>query len=130
MTSGAAAEKTRQYLLPETLVETSGEGAALELGALAGKPVLLVVRISEVIEQESLHVAIWGSADGADWGSAPLFWFPQEFYRGVRPAALDLSQRPEVKFLQARWEVNRWGRGSPRPRFKFSVEVSELESGK
>lgn len=127
MNSTTAAQKIRQCLMPETLVETPGESPAFELGELAVKPLLLVLRISEIIEQESLHVAIWGSADGQDWGAAPLFWFPQEFYRGVRPAALDLSQRPEIKFLQARWEVNRWGRGTPRPHFKFSVELGELE---
>ncbi len=122
-------QKTRQDLLPETVVDAPGQGPAFELGELTAKPLLLVLRISEIIEQESLHVAVWGSADGTDWGDAPLFWFPQEFYRVVRPAALDLGQRPEVKFLQARWEVNRWGRGSPRPHFKFSLEVRELESG-
>ena len=41
----------------------------------------------------------------------------------------DLSQRQEVKFLQGRWEANRWGRGYPRPYFKFSLEIQELPSG-
>jgi hypothetical protein len=37
-----------------------------------------------------------------------------------------LSQRPELRFLQARWEVRRWGRGYPRAYFKIAVEVQEL----
>lgn len=96
---------------------------------MAGKPLLLILRVSEVIEQESLHISVWGSPDGSDWGAKALFWFPERFYRGVTPAALDLRQRPELKSLQARWEVNRWGRGYPRPYFKFGVEIQELPPG-
>lgn len=115
------------YLVPpETEVEVPGSGAAYELGALAGRPVLLVLRVAEAIEQESLHVSVWGSADGQDWGETPLFWFPQLFYTGLKPAALNLPERPEIKFLQARWDVKRWGRGCPRPRFKFSLEIQPL----
>ncbi len=113
-------------LLPETLVEIDGEGPAYELGALEGKRVIILLGITEIIEQESLHVSVWGSADGKEWGQQALFWFPQKFYAGSAPAALDLGQLPGVKFLQARWEVNRWGRGDPRPLFKFGVEIQEL----
>ena len=73
-----------------------------------------------------MHVSIWGSADGQNWGPQALFWFPQRFYGGVTPAALDLRQRPDIKFLQARWEVNRWGRGIPRSYFKFAVEIQQV----
>jgi len=97
----------------------------MELGALAGKAVVLILLIDEVLEQESLHVSIWGSADGATWGTQALFWFPQKFHSGATPASMDLGQRPDIKFLQARWETNRWGRGIPRPRFRFSVEAQQ-----
>jgi hypothetical protein len=117
------------YLVPpEMVAETNGQGRALDLGPLAGKPLLIVLRITEIIEQESLHISIWGSGDGNDWGSQALFWFPEKFYHGATPAALDLRRKPEVKFLQARWEANRWGRGYPRPHFKFAVEVQELST--
>ena len=120
---------TVNYLVPpESVTETPGESAVLDLTALAGKPLLVVLRITDVIEQESLHVSIWGSADGKDWGKKPLFWFPQQFYKGATPAALDLQLRPEVKYLQARWGVNRWGRGYPRPHFGFAVEIQGLQS--
>lgn len=121
---GTRAE-TSTVVPPDTVAETNGKSAPFELGPLAGKLVLVVLRVSEIIEQESLHVSVWGSTDGKDWGPKALFWFPQRFYRGVTPAALDLSQRPEVKSLQARWEVNRFGRGYPVPYFKFSVEIEE-----
>jgi hypothetical protein len=127
MTSSISTQPTIYHLVPpETRVETDGAGPAYELGALAGKPVMIVLRITEIIEQESLHVSIWASADGKDWGQQALFWYPQKFYRGVAPAALDLGQRPDLKFLRANWEVNRWGRGDPRPLFKFGVEIQAL----
>ncbi len=116
----------KKFLVPETGTEEPGEAAALDLGDWGSKPLLLVLRVKEIIEQESLHVSVWGSVDGKDWGQKPLFLFPQVFYEGATPAALDLALRPEIKFLQARWDVNRWGRGYPRPRFAFSVEVQEL----
>jgi len=114
------------YLMPTaTTIDGSGQGAPLELGALAGKALVLLLQIDQVVEQESLHVSIWGSADGKDWGTQALFWLPQKFYSGLTPAALDLERRPDIKFLQARWEANRWGRGIPRPHFKFGIEVQE-----
>lgn len=126
MSSTAVANSSAIYLVPAgTISEGSGHGAPLELGALAAKPLLLILEIAEVLEQESLHVSIWGSADGPNWGAQAVFWFPQKFHCGVTPAALDLAQRPDIKYLQARWEANRWGRGIPRTRFKFAVEVQE-----
>jgi hypothetical protein len=120
-------QTSAKYLVhPGTVIEARGQSTAFELGALVGRPVMIVLRIEEIIEQESLHVSIWGSADGQAWGEKALFWYPQKFYRGATPAALDLSQRPEIRFLQARWETNRWGRGYPRPRFQVAIEVQEL----
>ena len=120
---------TQLQLVSETAIENRGSGAAIALGSLVEKTLLVVLRVEEIIEQESLHVSVWGSADGNNWGQKPLFWFPQIFYRSITPAALDLKQRPDVRFLQARWEVNRWGRGYPRPHFSISVNVQELSAG-
>lgn len=127
MSTNLTAKAAVGYLVePDTAVETNGEGPAFELGALAGRSLLMVLRVIDIIEQESLHVSAWGSTDGASWGESALFWYPEKFYRGVTPASLDLAQRPEIKFLRARWEVNRWGRGYPLPHFKFAVEIREL----
>ncbi|HEV2494405.1 MAG TPA: hypothetical protein VG204_15170 [Terriglobia bacterium] len=95
---------------------------------MTGKRLIVFLRLTGTIEQESLEISLWGSPDGQDWGAHPLFTFPQVFYRGTTPAALDLNQRPEVRFLQARWDANRWGRGYPRPHFEFSVEVQQFTS--
>src|SRR5262245_26503881 len=123
----ATTQSAARYIVPpDTTVEANGESASFELGPLAGKRVLVVLRINEIVEQESLHVSIWGSADGSDWGAKPLFAYPQKFYRGATPAALDLSQKPELKFLRARWDTNRWGRGYPRPYFQFGIEIEDL----
>jgi hypothetical protein len=130
MTTSETTKSGASYLVPAgTVVETAGARPAFELGSLAGKQVLILLRITDVIEQESLHVSIWGSTDGQGWGDKALFWFPQEFYCGAKPAALDLRQRPEIKFLQARWEVNRWGRGYPLPSFTFALEIEALATG-
>ncbi len=130
MSPSAASERViAQLVAPETVVETPGAGPAVELGPIAGKSFLIVLRVSEIIEQQSLQISVWGSANGKDWGAKALFLFPERFYRGVTPAALDLSLRPEIKFLQARWDVNRWGRGYPRALFKFGVEIQELAAG-
>jgi hypothetical protein len=130
MSADATTKAALYYLVPpDTVAEANGIGAPLELRALASKPLLVVLRITDIIEQEYLHVSIWGSEDGRNWGAGALFWYPEKFYGGVTPASLDLRRRPEVKFLQARWEVNRWGRGYPIPYFKFAVEIQELTQG-
>lgn len=127
MSDATTVQSASRDLVPKgTEVEESGHGEAITLGNLAGKPVLLTLHLDEAIEQESLHLSVWGSADGAGWGTQALFWFPQKFYVGVTPAVLNLGQRPDIKHLQIRWEVNRWGRGTPRPHFKFSVEMQEF----
>lgn len=116
------------YLVPQdTVVQAPGQGKPLELGARAGKSVLLVLHIADAIEQETLDVSIWGAEDGDNWGEKPLFSFPQQFYRGDTPAAVHLNLRPEINFLQARWAVNRFGRGYAQPYFRFGLEVQNLD---
>ncbi len=127
MSATPATPSAVTYMVPpETVAEANGASAPFELGSLAAKRLLMVLRITDIIEQEFLHVSIWGSEDGKNWGEKALFWYPQKFYRGVTPAALDLRQRPEIRFLQARWEADRWGRGYPLPYFKFSLEIEEV----
>jgi hypothetical protein len=123
MGSTASTSEVKFLVPPGTVTETPGSAVPLELSEWAGKPLVILLHVAGIIEQESLEVSLWGSSDGNDWGTQPLFTFQQVFYRGTTPAALDLGQRPEVRFLQARWDANRWGRGYPRPYFEFSVEV-------
>lgn len=110
-----------QLVPPDTLATKSGDGQAFEVSP--GGPRLFMVRldISKTIEQQSLELSVWGSADGASWGTMPLIKFPQRFYTGSAQMALDLTGRPEVKYIRARWELNRWGRVHPEPMFRFGV---------
>jgi len=82
--------------------------------------------ITEIVEQESLDVTIYGSADGATWDAKPISRFPQKFYRGEHPLLLDLTVTPDIKFVRAHWEVARWGRGSETPMFEFHLTIKEV----
>jgi hypothetical protein len=115
------------YLVPEkTVVTTKGDGVSADLSGATNRVFLLNLNITDIVEQESLDVSIYGSADGAAWGPKPLTTFPQKFYRGQHPLLLDLNNHKDVKFVRAHWEVGRWGRGSETPMFEFSVSLKEV----
>ena len=115
------------YLVPEdTTVVAKGDGHALDLSAVTQRVLLVVLRITEVVEQEAIDVMVLGSADGATWDPKPLLSFPQKFYRDESPMLLDLASRADVKFVKAHWEVHRWGRGPEEPRFVFDVRIREV----
>jgi hypothetical protein len=106
-----------EFLLPETTVREAGAGPEISLGNQPCKTLIVTLGITRIIEQESLDVSIQGSADGSDWGATPLVSFPQKFYCGTYQMAIDLAQHPDVKYLRAKWEVNRWGKGDSKPLF-------------
>jgi hypothetical protein len=112
-----------EFLLPETTVREAGAGPEISLGNQQGETLIFTLGITRIIEQESLDLSIWGSADGLDWGAAPLVSFPQKFYCGTYQMAIDLSQHPEVKRLRAKWQVNRWGKGDSKPLFGIYLFV-------
>lgn len=114
-----------KFIVDETVVREDGAGPAIELGPSRGKEILLTLGITRIIEQESLDVSIWGSADGSEWGAKPLIAFPQKFYCGTYTLLLNLSQHPDVCYLRGQWKVNRWGRGELRPLFGFYVFAQE-----
>ena len=114
-------------LIPENSpLEANGDGAAFDISVSATRTFLCLLTVTEQIEQESLDVSIYGSADGQSWTKNPLLKLPQQFYRGRTKMILDLSLRPEVKFIRARWELNRWGRGAPLPMFVAGLELQEV----
>ena len=114
-------------LVPEKTVATAkGDGPAVELRASEGRVFLLTLIVTDIIEQESLDVSIFGSADGTTWDTKPIVAFPQKFYREEAPLLLDLTSRPDVKFVRAHWEVARWGRGTETPMFEFQVTLREV----
>jgi hypothetical protein len=115
------------FLVPEnTVVNAKGDGPALDVSRSEGRIFLLTLAITNIIEQESIEVSIFGSTDGAAWDAKPLTAFPQKFYREEIPLLLNLTARPEVQFIRAHWEVARWGRGSETPMFEFCVTLREV----
>jgi hypothetical protein len=115
------------FVVPEnTVVNAKGDGPALDISRAEGRVFLLTLAITNIVEQESLDVGIFGSADGATWDAKPVAAFPQKFYREEVPLLLNLSARSEVKFIRAHWEVARWGRGSETPMFEFNVTLREV----
>lgn len=107
-------------------MESNGDGASLDVSTSATRTFLCELTVSDQIEQESLDVCIHGSEDGENWTKNPLLKLPQQFYRGKTKLILDLSLRPAVRFIRARWELNRWGRGAPVPMFVAGLELTEI----
>jgi hypothetical protein len=115
-----------QLIPHDTRMEASADGAAFDISASATRTYLCQLTVTDQIEQESLDVSIWGSADAEIWTKKPLLKLPQQFYRGTTKMILDLSLRPETKFIRARWDLNRWGRVAPTPMFVAGLELAEV----
>ncbi len=114
-------------LIPfDTLVEENGEGEKVDIGASSTRTFFCLMVITDQIEQESIDVSIWGSAGGENWGAHPILKLPQRFYRGETRAVLELVLVPEIKFIRARWELNRWGRVAPLPMFRLGLHLQEV----
>jgi len=111
---------------PNTKMEVNGEGNSFDVSTSSTRTFLCLLTVTDQMEQESLDVSVYGSADGTTWTPKPLLKLPQQFYRGHSKMVLDLSLRPEIKFIRARWEVNRWGRGAPLPMFVAGLELTEV----
>jgi len=116
-----------EFLLPETTVREAGAGSPIDLGSQTGGTLLLTFGITRIIEQQSIDIAICGSADGVDWSAKPLAAFPQKFYCGTYQIVLDLTERPQVRFVRAQWQVNRWGRGDSKPLFTIYLFVQTAQ---
>jgi hypothetical protein len=114
------------FLVPKTVVNAKGDGSSVDVSAASHRVFLLSLQITNIVEQESLDVSVYGSADGATWSPKPITAFPQKFYRGQQPLLLDLTQHADVKFVRAHWETNRWGRGTEVPMFEFQVTLKEV----
>ena len=111
---------------PHTQVTQNGDGSAVDVSASHTRTFLCRMEIADQVEQESIDVSIFGSEDGQNWPPKPILKLPQRFYRGETRMVLDLTMRPEVKFIRARWELNRWGRVAPLPMFAFGLRLEEV----
>jgi hypothetical protein len=115
-----------QLVPVNTKITESGNGQICDVSGSGTRTFLCVMTIHEQIEQESIDLSVWGSEDGENFGQKPLLKLPQRFYRGETKLILDLTARPEVKFVRARWDLFRWGRVAPEPMFVISVKLTEI----
>ena len=109
-----------------TVVSAKGDGSTIDVSAAASRVFLVALEITKIIEQESLDLSVFGSADGTTWGAKSIAAFPQKFYCGESPLLLDLTAHADVKFVRAHWEVARWGRGTETPMFEFGATLKEV----
>jgi hypothetical protein len=109
-----------------TVVNTKGDSEALELSASASRVFLLTLSITSTVEQQAIDVFLFTSADGATWDTKPVASLEQKFYVGEYPLLINLSEKPEVKFVRAHWDIYRWGRGATAPRFEIGLRLREV----
>ena len=115
------------FLIPEnTVITAKGDSEPLDVSAASNPALLATLSITKTVEQESIEVSFFTSADGTTWETKPVASLPQKFYAGEFPLLVDLAQANGAKFLRARWEVNRWGRGQVTPSFEVSLRVREI----
>jgi hypothetical protein len=111
---------------PGTRLTANGEGQPFDISSSQTRTFICSMEITEQMEQESVDISVWGSADGQEFGKMPLLKMPQRFYRGETRQVLDLSLKPEVRFIRARYDLTRWGRVAPHPMFVLGFQVSEI----
>jgi hypothetical protein len=116
------------FILEETTIRDGGTGPEVDLGDARASVILLTLGITRIIEQESLDVAVWGSADKLEWGAKPVMSFPQKFYCGTYQILLDLRSLPDIRYLRVKYQPHRWGKGDPKPLFDAYVFAQGLES--
>ena len=115
------------FLLPaNTVITAKGDSQPLDISQAANWVFLLTLSITSIVEQESIEVSLFISADGATWEAKPAASLPQKFYVGEYPLLVDLSSATEAKFVRAHWEVSRWGRGTTTPKFEIGLRLREV----
>jgi hypothetical protein len=114
-------------LVPEnTAITAKGDSEPLDISGAANATLLATLTITKIVEQESIEITFFASADGTTWEAKPFAALPQKFYPGEYPLLLDLSKVNGAKFLRAHWDVNRWGRGPTTPSFEIGLRLREV----
>jgi len=115
------------FLISERQVQESGFSPATDLVTPINEPIEIILGITHAKEQQSLDLSVWGSEDGQNWGDRPLVAFPQKYYCGTYQMVLHPG-RKRVRFLQARWNVSRWGHALKAPVFEFYIMARDLQA--
>ena len=113
-----------ELFVPEIVAREDGVSDEIALGNSSGKPLLLTLGITRILEQESLDVSIWGSADKENWRQIAAY--PQKFYCGTYLLMVDLSREKHVRYLRVQWRMGSWGESDPKPVAGFYVSAEEL----
>jgi hypothetical protein len=114
-----------ELFVPEIVAREDGTSDEITLGKSGGKPLLLTLGITRILQQESLDVSIWGSADKEQWRRIAAY--PQKFYCGTYLLLVDLAREPHIKYLRVEWRMGRWGETDPKPVAGFYVAAEELK---
>jgi hypothetical protein len=115
-----------EIFVPEIVAREDGASDEITLGNTSGKPLLLTLGITRILEQESLDVSIWGSADRENWRQ--LAAYPQKFYCGTYLLLVDLSRQLHIRYLRAQWRMGRWIETETKPVTNFYLVAEELKS--
>lgn len=113
-----------ELFVPELVAREDGVSDEITLGTSSGKPLLVTLGITRILEQESLDVSIWGSADREQWRQIAAY--PQKFYCGTYLLMVDLSRERHIRYLRVQWRMGRWGEFDPTPVAGFYVSAEEL----
>src|SRR5487761_2704523 len=113
-----------EVIVPEMVAREDGASNEIALGSMSGKPLLLTLGITRILEQDSLDVSVWGSADRQQWRQIAAY--PQKFYCGTSLLLVDLPRETNVRYLRVQWRMGRWGETDPKPVVGFFVSAEEL----
>jgi hypothetical protein len=114
------------FVLPETVVREDGRSAEIALEASTGRVLMLTLGITRVLERETLEVSIHASREGSAWQR--LAAFPKKSYCGTYSLLVDLSSKPEMRYLRIHWNVSRWDDAVQKPVFAFFVSGEQLRA--
>jgi len=114
------------FVPAKTVITAKGDSDPVAIDSAVNRVFLVTLTITEIVEQEAIEIRVYGSPDGQTWPATPVLTFPQRFYTGETPILLDLHDQPDIKYLRAHWEVNRWGRGLEQPKFEIALSLREV----
>jgi hypothetical protein len=114
-----------ELFVPEVVANEDGTSEEIVLGKTSGRPLLLTLGITQILEQESLDVSIWGSADREQWRQIAAY--PRKFYCGTYLLLVDLARVTHIRYLRVQWRMGRWGETGPEPVAGFYVAAEELK---
>ena len=113
-------------LVPELTTHEDGTSDEVALEGKSGRPLLLTLGITRIMEQGSLDVSIWGSGDKERWRQIAAY--PQKYYCGTYLLLVDLSRHSHIRYLRVQWRMGGWGETETKPITDFYLAAEELKS--